>query len=42
MGTPAFMAPEMCGLNGAPFAPFPAELWAAGVCLFMFVYGRGE
>jgi len=42
MGTPAFMAPEMCGLRSSPFAPFAAELWAIGVCLFMFVFGRGE
>lgn len=42
MGTPAFMAPEMCGLRSTPFAPFPAEVWAVGVCLYMFVYGRGE
>ncbi len=42
MGTPAFMAPEMCGSKSAPFAPFPAEVWAVGVCLHMFIYGKGE
>jgi serine/threonine protein kinase len=42
MGTPAFMAPEMCGLRSTPFAPFPAEVWAVGVCLYMFVFGKGE
>lgn len=42
MGTPAFMAPEMCGSRSAPFSPFPAEVWAIGVCLHMFVYGKGE
>lgn len=42
MGTPAFMAPEMCGAKSVPFAPFPAEVWAVGVCLYMFVYGKGE
>jgi serine/threonine protein kinase len=42
MGTPAFMAPEMCGLKSTPFKPFPAECWALGVSLFMFVYGRGK
>jgi hypothetical protein len=36
------MAPEICGLKSSPFKPFPAECWALGVCLFMFVYGRGE
>lgn len=42
MGTPAFMAPEMCGLRSTPFAPFPAEVWAVGVCLYMFAFGKGE
>lgn len=42
LGTPAFLAPEMCGARGSPFRPFPAECWAAGVCLFMFAYGRRE
>lgn len=41
LGTPAFMAPEMCGLKSSPFKPFPAECWALGASLFMFVYGRG-
>ncbi|KAF6258183.1 hypothetical protein COO60DRAFT_1693425 [Scenedesmus sp. NREL 46B-D3] len=40
LGTPAFMAPEMCGLNSSAFRPFPAECWALGASLFMFVYGR--
>ncbi|WIA40536.1 hypothetical protein OEZ86_013882 [Tetradesmus obliquus] len=40
LGTPAFMAPEMCGLKSSPFKPFPAECWALGASLFMFVYGR--
>ncbi|KAF8055587.1 SS4 [Scenedesmus sp. PABB004] len=39
-GTPAFTAPEMCGLRPGPHAPFPAECWALGVCLHMFIYGR--
>eukprot|EP00879_Flechtneria_rotunda_P021169 GHRR01022301.1.p1 GENE.GHRR01022301.1~~GHRR01022301.1.p1 ORF type:complete len:459 (+),score=92.17 GHRR01022301.1:239-1615(+) len=39
LGTPAFMAPEMCGPTSSPYKPFPAECWALGVCLYMFVYG---
>lgn len=42
MGTPAFMAPEMCSLSSSPYAPFLAEVWALGVCLYMFVFGKGE
>jgi serine/threonine protein kinase len=37
-GTPAFMAPEMCG--GHAYHAATADLWALGVCLFMFVYGE--
>ncbi|KAL3150518.1 hypothetical protein ABBQ32_000336 [Trebouxia sp. C0010 RCD-2024] len=37
MGTPAFLAPEMC--EGAPYHGEFADIWALGVCLFMFVYG---
>eukprot|EP00775_Hariotina_reticulata_P006821 gene6821-7038_t len=40
MGTPAFFAPEMCGPTASPFKPFPAECWALGICLFMFVFGK--
>eukprot|EP00878_Enallax_costatus_P038017 GHUV01043143.1.p1 GENE.GHUV01043143.1~~GHUV01043143.1.p1 ORF type:complete len:594 (+),score=175.36 GHUV01043143.1:2084-3865(+) len=39
-GTPAFMAPEMCGFKSTPYKPFPAECWALGVCLYMFVFGK--
>jgi [calcium/calmodulin-dependent protein kinase] kinase len=42
VGTPAFFAPEMCGPIATPFKPFPAECWALGVCLFMFVFGKGK
>ncbi len=40
-GTPAFMAPEVAGGHGAPYLAAPAELWAVGVCLHMFVTGDG-
>lgn len=41
LGTPAFMAPEMCQLPAQRFRPFVAEMWALGVCLYMFMFGRG-
>ncbi|KAL7682610.1 putative protein kinase [Plasmopara halstedii] len=36
-GTAIFMAPEM--LTGGSFHGKPADIWACGVTLFMFVYG---
>ncbi|GFR48549.1 hypothetical protein Agub_g10448 [Astrephomene gubernaculifera] len=37
-GTPSFMAPEMC--QGKQFNGFPGDIWALGICLYMFVFGR--
>eukprot|EP00798_Chlamydomonas_sp_ICE-L_P027241 gene27241-2496_t len=37
LGTPAFMSPEMCASK--PFNGFLGDVWALGVCLYMFVYG---
>lgn len=37
MGTPAFLAPEMC--EGQPYHGEVADIWALGICLYMFVYG---
>mmetsp|Transcript_42121 Transcript_42121/g.86060 ORF Transcript_42121/g.86060 Transcript_42121/m.86060 type:complete len:326 (+) Transcript_42121:474-1451(+) len=37
-GTPAFTAPEAC-VEG-DFSGFGADVWAAGVTLYMFVHGR--
>ncbi|KAG2491374.1 hypothetical protein HYH03_010371 [Edaphochlamys debaryana] len=37
-GTPMFMAPEMC--QGKQFNGFPGDIWALGICLFMFVFGK--
>ncbi|EFJ49188.1 hypothetical protein VOLCADRAFT_43050, partial [Volvox carteri f. nagariensis] len=37
-GTPSFMAPEMC--QGKQFNGFPGDIWALGICLFMFVFGK--
>lgn len=37
-GTPAFMAPEMC--SGNAYQASLADVWALGVCLYMFIYGK--
>ena len=37
-GTWAFWSPEMC--QGASFSGYAADLWAAGVCLYIFVTGK--
>eukprot|EP00736_Rhodelphis_marinus_P008900 Rmarinus@m.15529 len=37
-GTPAFIPPEAC--IGTPFEGEPMDVWAAGICLYMFVYGH--
>lgn len=37
-GTPAFMAPEMC--SGQPYHARMADVWALGVCLYMFLFGE--
>ena len=38
MGTPAFLAPEMCA--GDPYLGEVADIWALGICLYMFIYGK--
>lgn len=38
MGTPAFLAPEMC--TGDPYLGEVADIWALGICLYMFIYGK--
>ena len=37
-GTPAFMAPEMCG--GDAYQARIADVWALGISLYMFVFGE--
>mmetsp|Transcript_10805 Transcript_10805/g.37524 ORF Transcript_10805/g.37524 Transcript_10805/m.37524 type:complete len:423 (-) Transcript_10805:1325-2593(-) len=37
-GTPAFLAPEVC--TGEAFQGKPADIWALGVVLYSFVFGR--
>jgi len=39
-GTWCFWSPEMCGETSAPFSGYAADVWAAGVCLYIFVTGR--
>lgn len=36
-GTYSYFSPEMC--DGNCFSPFPADVWAAGVCLYVFLFG---
>lgn len=37
-GTFTFLAPECCA--GEPYSPWPADVWAAGVTLYCFAFGR--
>ena len=37
--TPAFKAPELL-TTGNMASPMKADIWAAGVCLFCFVFGQ--
>ena len=37
VGTPAFLAPEVCA--GLPYHGAAADIWALGICLYMFVFG---
>ena len=39
-GTICFYAPEMCGVEAKAFSGYAADLWAAGVCLHIFVTGK--
>lgn len=36
-GTPAFLAPEAC--TKSSFEGRPVDVWALGVCLYVFVFG---
>ena len=38
-GTWAFWSPEMCE-GGRAFSGYAADIWAAGVCLYIFVTGK--
>jgi len=37
-GTYTFLAPECC--TGEAFSPWPVDVWAAGVTLYVFLFGR--
>jgi serine/threonine protein kinase len=37
-GTFTFLAPECC--TGEPYSPWPADVWAAAVTLYCFLFGR--
>jgi len=39
-GTWCFWSPEMCKEEGGAFSAYAADLWAAGVCLYIFVTGK--
>lgn len=39
-GTWAFWSPEMCQGGGQAFSLYAADIWAAGVCLYIFVNGK--
>jgi len=40
-GTWCFWSPEMCnGSNSAGFSGYAADMWAVGVCLYIFVTGK--
>lgn len=39
-GTPAFMAPEGISVEGKEFRGEPVDIWAAGVTLYTFIYGK--
>ncbi len=38
IGTPAFFAPEACG--GGEFWGKNADIWACGITLYSFIFGR--
>ena len=47
-GSPAFLAPEICGLSDSasasskepPIDPYALDIWAMGVTLFCFIFGQ--
>jgi serine/threonine protein kinase len=39
-GTPAFYSPELCIADNNTPVTFAVDIWAAGICLYLFVYGR--
>lgn len=39
-GTWCFWAPEMCSAESTGFSGYACDIWAAGVCLYIFTTGR--
>jgi len=39
-GTFPFYSPEMCQESGAGYSAYMSDLWAAGVCLWIFIFGK--
>jgi len=39
-GTWCFWSPEMCDERGGTFSAYSADIWAAGICLYIFVTGK--
>lgn len=39
-GTYSFWSPEMCSANSEEFSGYASDLWACGICLFIFVTGK--
>lgn len=39
-GTWCYWSPEMCAVDGGKFSGYAADLWSAGVCLYVFTTGR--
>lgn len=37
VGTDPYVAPEI--IEGTPFYPYPAEIFALGVCLYIMIFG---
>ncbi|QHS73165.1 serine/threonine protein kinase TOS3 [Saccharomyces paradoxus] len=40
LGTPAFLAPELCSAERACFCPFAIDIWSLGVTLYCLLFGR--
>jgi calcium/calmodulin-dependent protein kinase kinase 2 len=38
VGTYQFLSPESC--SGEPYDPFVADIWAVGVIVFVFLFGK--
>jgi len=39
-GTWAYWSPEMCAKNSLVFSGYACDLWAAGICLYIFATGK--